>query len=86
MIPASAGDPAPVADPALAAVPLSRAELTQRALAWFGSLPADHREAWADKVGRFGDVGKGPEPRPERIIAMLAYQSAFPHAGQTDNG
>ena len=80
MIPASAGDPAAVAAPARAAAPLSRTDLTERALAWFGSLPADVREAWADKVGRVGDRGNGPEPRPERIVAMMAYEAAFPQA------
>lgn len=78
MILASASDPVAVAAPPL----LSRAELTERAVAWFGSLPDDHREAWADKVGRFGDVGNGPAPRPERIIAMLAYEAAFPQVGE----
>ena len=82
MIPASADDPAAVAAPARAAAPLSRADLTERAMAWFGSLPANLREAWADKVGRVGDRGNGPEPRPERIIAMMAYEAAFPQADQ----
>lgn len=82
MIPPSARDPAAVAAPARAAAPLSRADLTERALAWFGSLPADVREAWADKVGRVGDRGNGPEPRPERIVAMMAYEAAFPQADQ----
>ena len=75
MIPACAGASAPVAVPARLAAPLSRADVTERALAWFGALPADHREAWADKVGRIGDRGNGPEPRPERIIAMMAYEA-----------
>jgi len=82
MIPASTGDPAAVAAPARAAASLSRTDMTERALAWFGSLPADKREAWADKVGRFGDLGKGPEPRPERIIAMMAYEAALSRAGR----
>ena len=82
MIAASAGDPAAVAVLVRASVPLSRADLTERAMAWFGSLPADVREAWADKVGRVGDRGNGPEPRPERIVAMMAYGAAFPHADQ----
>ena len=82
MIPASAGESAPVAVPARAAILLSRADLTERAMAWFGSLPADVREAWAEKVGRVGDRGNGPEPRPERIVAMMAYEAAFPQEGQ----
>jgi hypothetical protein len=82
MIPASADDPAAVAAPARAAASLSRADLTERAMAWFGSLPADVRDEWADRVGRVGDRGNGPEPRPERIIAMMAYEAAFPQAGQ----
>lgn len=83
MIPASADDPAAVAAPAPAparAAASARADLTERALAWFGSLPADHRDAWADRVGRVADVGFGPQPRPERIIAALAYEAAFPQA------
>lgn len=75
MIPASAGDPAAMAAFSRAAASLSRADLTERAMAWFGSLPADQREAWADKVGRVGDRGNGPEPRPDRIIAMLAFEA-----------
>ena len=56
--------------------------MIERALVWFASLPDDKREAWADKVGRFGDLGKGPAPRPERIIAMMAYEAALLQAGQ----
>lgn len=82
MIAASAGNPAAVPAPVRASAPLSRADLTERAMAWFGSLPADVREAWADKVGRVGDRGNGPEPRPERIVAMMAYEAAFPQADQ----
>lgn len=82
MIPASAGDSAAVAVPVRAVAPLSRADLTERAMVWFGSLPADVREVWADKVGRVGDRGNGPEHRPERIVAMMAYEAAFPQADQ----
>lgn len=82
MIPASADASASVAVPARLVAPLSRADLIERAMAWFGSLPADVREAWADKVGRVGDRGNGPEPRPERIVAMMAYEAAFPQADQ----
>lgn len=81
MIPASASDSAALAAPAAAS--LSRADLTEKAISWFGSLSANHREAWADKVGRVGDRGNGPEPRPERIIAMMAYEAAFPQADQS---
>lgn len=80
MIPGDAGDLAAVAAPARAAIPLSRIDLTERAIAWFGSLPAEQRDAWADRVGRVADVGFGPQPRPERIIAALAYEVAFPQA------
>ena len=77
MILAANDDPGALAISTIAAS-LSRADLTERAVTWFGSLPAGQREVWADKVGRFGDVGNGPAPRPERIIALLAYEAAFP--------
>ncbi len=86
MIPTSAIDPAAVVAHVPVAASLSRADMTERALAWFALLPADHREAWADKVGRFGDLGKGPEPRPERIIAMLAYEASTSEGGTSENG
>ena len=74
MIAAAADDPAAVAAPARAAAS-ARADSTERALAWFGSLSAADRDAWADRVGRVADVGFGPQPRPERIIATLAFET-----------
>lgn len=81
MIPASVDDPAAVIAPARSE-PLSRAEAAERALAWFGSLSTDDREAWADRVGRVADLGVGLQPRPERIIALMAYEAAFPQVGK----
>ena len=52
---------------------LSRADLTERSLAWWRSLPSVDREAWADKVGRVSDLG----PRPERVVAMMAFEAAI---------
>ncbi len=66
-------------------VPPSRAEVAERALAWFGSLSTDDRDAWADRVGRVADLGVGLQPRPERIIALMAYEAAFPNGGKTGN-
>ena len=78
MIPTLAGDP-PALPRSVGAV--SRHDLTERSLIWFATLSAEQREAWADKVGRFGDRGNGPEPRPERIIAMMAYEAMTSEGG-----
>ena len=42
---------------------------------WWGRLTNAEREGWADHVGRIGDKGLGPEPRPERIIRQLAFEA-----------
>ena len=43
------------------------------AKSWWVNLTDAERETWKDHVGRVSDVGRGPEPRPERIIRQLAY-------------
>jgi hypothetical protein len=42
------------------------------ALTWWHGLADAEREGWKDKVGRMADVGRGPEPRPDRVIAGFA--------------
>lgn len=83
MIPASADDPAAVlaSVPARAVTLLSRADEPGRAQAWFRSLSEADRDAWAVRVGRVADVGIGPQPRPERIIAALAYEAMMAGEG-----
>ena len=47
------------------------------AQSWWTSLTDDERETWKNDVGRTADVGRGPEPRPERILRQLAYEKHF---------
>jgi hypothetical protein len=44
------------------------------ALTWWHGLTDAEREGWKDKVGRMADVGRGPEPRPDRVIAGFALE------------
>lgn len=39
------------------------------ALTWWHGLTDAERDRWSDRVGRVADLGLGPRPRPERVIA-----------------
>lgn len=39
------------------------------ALTWWHGLTDAERGRWSDRVGRVADLGLGPQPRPERVIA-----------------
>lgn len=43
------------------------------ALSWWGKLTDAERETWTEKVGRFVDLGLGPQTRRERDIASAAF-------------
>lgn len=43
------------------------------ALTWWHGLTDTERNTWSDSVGRVVDLGLGPQPRPERVIAEAAF-------------
>lgn len=46
----------------------------QSALTWWRGLTASDRDNWSEQIGPVADIGLGPQKRPERVMASLAYE------------